>query len=259
MLGYAWQCGRIPLARDALEQAIRLNGRAVEANLRAFRAGRARAIKGSSDTAPAEDFDTFVERRTSDLEAYWNRSYGVRYASFVRTVRKAAHSFEGSERLAWAVARSAYRLMAYKDEYEVARLYSNGKFRAALSHELEGVRSIRIQLSPPLFARKDPASGRPRKISVGGWIFPVFRALAACRGLREGPLDLFARTAERRLEREIRDLFIARMTSLAGELRQDNIQAAIELAESALQVRGFGPVKEPAARALLSRLQTATR
>lgn len=259
MLGYAWQCGRIPLGRAALEQAIRLNGRAVEANLRAFRAGRARAVVKTNDAQPAADLDTFVERRALDLEAYWNRSYGERYTNIVRVVRQAAHSLEGGERLVWAVARSAYKLMAYKDEYEVARLYSNGQFRAALSRELEGGRSVRVQLSPPLLARKDPTSGRPRKISVGGWIFPVFRVLAACRSLREGPLDMFGRTAERRLERELRDVFLERLAALAAELSQDNINVAIELTESALEVRGFGPVKAPAANALLSRLRTVRK
>jgi indolepyruvate ferredoxin oxidoreductase len=257
MLGYAWQCGGIPLSRVALEQAIRINGRAVEANLRAFRAGRARAVVETNDTPPVVDLDTFIERRTLDLEAYWNRSYGERYKSIVTVVRQAAHSLEGGEKLVWAVARSAYRLMAYKDEYEVARLYSNGEFRAALSRELEGGRSIKVQLSPPLLARKDPTSGRPRKISVGGWIFPVFRVLAACRGLREGPLDLFGRTAERRLEREVRDVFLESLATLATELNQENIKAAIDLAESAMSVRGFGVVKAPAAQALLSRLRAA--
>ena len=175
----------------------------------------------------------------------------------MQTVRDAARPLEGGDRFAWAAARAAYKLMAYKDEYEVARLYSNGQFREALHRELEGTKKIRVHLSPPGLTRKDPSTGRPRKISVGGWIFPVFRLLAGCRGLREGPLDLFGRTEERRMERRLRDAFLERLKVLAAELNQDNVGAAIELAESAMQVRGFGPVKAAAARALLTRLQSA--
>jgi indolepyruvate ferredoxin oxidoreductase len=256
MLGYAWQCGRIPLTLQALEQAIKLNGRAVEANLKAFRAGRARALAEVRDATPPPDLDAFIEGRTRALEAYWNRAYADRYGTLMRAVRDAARPLEGGERFAWAAARAAYKLMAYKDEYEVARLYSNGRFREALNREFEGVRSVRIHLSPPGLVGKDSSTGRTRKISVGSWIFPVFRVLAACRGLREGPLDIFGRTAERRLERQLRDAFLPRLRILVAELKQHNIAAAIELTESVMQVRGFGPVKAPAAHALLTRLQS---
>jgi len=259
MLGYAWQLGRIPLTLQALERAIKLNGRAVEANLKALRAGRARALAepyGSTYKAPA-DLGEFIEGRTRALEAYWTRAYADRYATLMRAVRDAARALEGGDRFAWAAARAAYKLMAYKDEYEVARLYSNGQFREDLHRELEGTKKVRVHLSPPGLVGKDPSTGRPRKISVGGWIFPVLRILAACRGLREGPCDLFGRTEERRLERQLRDAFLVRLKILAAALNQDNIGAAIELAESALQVRGFGPVKAAAAQALLARLQSA--
>jgi indolepyruvate ferredoxin oxidoreductase len=257
MLGYAWQCGRIPLTLQALEQAIKLNGRAVDANMKAFRAGRARALADIPDSTLAPpDLDAFIERRTQALQVYWNKAYADRYGTLMRTVRDAARPLEGGERFAWAAARAAYKLMAYKDEYEVARLYSNGQFRDALHRELEGAHKVRVYLSPPGLVGKDSSSGRPRKISVGGWIFPVFRVLAACRGLREGPLDLFGRTTERRLERRLRDAFLAHLETLAAELNQDNMAAAIELTESVMQVRGFGPVKAPAAHELLSRIQS---
>ncbi|MEP7246064.1 MAG: indolepyruvate ferredoxin oxidoreductase family protein [Gammaproteobacteria bacterium] len=260
MLGYAWQCGRIPLTLQALEQAIQLNGRAAEANRKAFRAGRARALAEAPGPTPAPpDLDAFIERRTRALEDYWNRAYAHRYATLMRAVRDAARPLEGGERFAWAAARAACKLMAYKDEYEVARLYSNGTFREALRREFEGELKVRIFLSPPGLVGKDPRTGRTRKISVGSWIFPVFRVLAACRGLRETPLDVFGRTAERRLERRLRDAFLARLKILATELNQDNMAAGIELAESVMQVRGFGPVKAPAADALLSRLQPAVK
>jgi indolepyruvate ferredoxin oxidoreductase len=258
MLGYAWQLGRIPLTLPALEQAIKLNGRAVEANMKALRAGRARALAAPHDSThpPPPDLGGFIEGRTRALKAYWTRAYADRYATLMRTVRDAARPLEGGDRFAWAAARAAYKLMAYKDEYEVARLYSNGQFREDLHREFEGTRKVRVHLSPPGLVGKDPTTGRPRKINVGGWIFPVFRVLAACRGLRESPFDLFGRSEERRLERQLRDVFLARLEILVAKLNQDNIGAATELTESVMQVRGFGPVKATAAQALLSRLQS---
>jgi indolepyruvate ferredoxin oxidoreductase len=258
MLGYAWQLGRIPLTLQALEQAIRLNGRAVEANIKALRAGRAQALAEPHDStpAPAPDLNAFIEGRTRALAAYWNRAYADRYETLMQAVRDAARPLEGGDRFAWAAARAAYKLMAYKDEYEVARLYSNGQFREALHRELEGARKVRVHLSPPGLVGKDPITGRARKISVGGWIFPLFRVLAVCRRLREGPLDIFGRTEERRLERQLRDAFLARLQALVAELNQDNIGSTTELTESVMQVRGFGPVKAAAAQALLSRLQS---
>jgi len=256
MLGYAWQCGRIPLTLQSLEQAIKLNGRAAEANIKAFRAGRAKALGEIHDSPSVPlDLDAFIERRTRALEAYWNRSYAERYATLMRLVRAAARPLEGGERFMWAAARAAYKLMAYKDEYEVARLYSSRQFRDALHRELDGALKVRIYLSPAGLVGQDPSTGRPRKISVGEWIFPAFRLLAACRGLREGPLDLFGRTAERRLERRLRDAFLGHLATVAAGLNPDNIAAAIEITESVMQVRGFGPVKAPAAQALLAKLQ----
>jgi indolepyruvate ferredoxin oxidoreductase len=257
MLGYAWQCGQVPLTLISLEQAIQLNGRAVEANLKAFRAGRAKALDKTPtrQTVPL-DPDSFIERRTKALEDYWNKRYAARYAALMRAVCDAARPLEGGEGFVWAAARAAYKLMAYKDEYEVARLYSNGEFREVLNREFEGKRKIKVYLSPPGLVGMDSRTGRMRKISVGPWIFPVFRLLAACRGLREGPLDPFARTAERRLERRLREEFLSCLQWFAANLDQANLPGAIELAESVMQVRGFGAVKAPAAHALLAKLES---
>jgi len=256
MLGFAWQCGRIPLRRESLEQAIRLNGRAAEANLAAFRLGRAQAIASTPVPMETPDLDTFIDRRIHDLEVYWNRAYAERYRVLLRRVRKASRDIDAQEAWGWAVARAAYKLMAYKDEYEVARLYTDQRFRQALAAEFEGDAKLSVQLAPPLFARIDPVSGRPRKITLGPWIFPVFKVLAACRRWREGPLDLFGRTAERRVERGLRDAFLTRVSAQVDSLTRENLPAAIALANSALQVRGFGPVKEGAAKALLQSLQS---
>ncbi len=253
MLGYAWQKGAIPLRLASIEEAIRLNGRAAESNLRAFNAGRTIAEQAVAVPQAPPTLSEFIEARGEDLGAYWNKRYADRYLSLMARVLRATAPVKGGESFAWAVARSAYRLMAYKDEYEVARLYTDGRFEAALDQEFESRRSLRIQLSPPLFARVDPVTGRPKKISVGGWILPVFALLARCRGLREGPLDIFGRANERRLERELRDRFLARAEEVSEALTCETLFESVAWAEAPLNVRGFGYVKAPAARALLER------
>ncbi|MGH6910421.1 MAG: indolepyruvate ferredoxin oxidoreductase family protein, partial [Phenylobacterium sp.] len=255
MLGYAWQRGAIPLSLASIEKAIELNGKAAKANLKAFTAGR--AAYGAEPKAPAVPLtlEGFIARRRADLETYWSTAYAGRYEALVARVRDAAAPLQGGDDLVWAVARSAFKLMAYKDEYEVARLYTDGRFRDAVASEFEDVRSLRIHLSPPFLARLDPLTGRPRKMTFGAWILPVFGVLAALRSLREGPLDPFGRSAERRLERDLRDVYLSVIASLAGTLSQDNLEAAVALAAAPLDVRGYGPVKTPAAEALLLRLR----
>jgi indolepyruvate ferredoxin oxidoreductase len=255
MLGLAWQCGRIPLHRESIEQAIRLNGRAAEANLAAFRLGRAQAVGVNSAPADEPDLDAFINRRIQDLEIYWNRSYAERYGALLQQVREAAREIDAEDAWPWAVARAAYKLMAYKDEYEVARLYTDPRFRHALAEEFEGKAKLSVQLAPPLFARVDRVSGRSRKITLGPWVFQAFKVLAACRRWREGPLDFFGKTAERGMERELREAFLRRVSAQAAALTSENLPAAIELANSASQVRGFGPVKEGAAQAMLKALR----
>ena len=183
MLGFAWQCGHVPLTLASLEQAIKLNGRAVEANLKAFRAGRAKALEETPSRQPtALDPDSFIERRTQALERYWNKRYAARYAALMQAVRDAARPLQGGERFIWAAARAAYKFMAYKDEYEVARLYSNDEFREALHREFEGARKINVYLSPPgLVAHGLPLRGGSQD--------------------RSGPLDLSCVSPARRLSR----------------------------------------------------------
>lgn len=259
--GFAWQRGTIPLRLESIEAAIRLNGRDVEANLRAFSAGRHAALAdGSSADRPSteapETLADFVARRTADLQSYWSAAYAARYKRLMRDIMAAAAGIAGGDAFAWAAARSAYKLMAYKDEYEVARLYSDGRFKKALEREFDGSRDIRILLSPPLIARRDPATGRPRKISFGPWILPVFRLLSAFRWLRESPFDPFGSTRERRIERALRDAFLGAMTRTAQGLSNETLPEAIALAEAPLDVRGFGSIKLPAAERLLDRLNS---
>jgi indolepyruvate ferredoxin oxidoreductase len=259
MLGYAWQLGGIPLSRAAIEQAIKLNGKAVSENLQAFAAGRAATVAAHADADTVPDLNAFIAARTADLTLYWNRAYAQRYANLLDHTRQAARAVADGDALVWAVARSAYKLMAYKDEYEVARLYTDGRFRAALAREFGSLGAVRIHLSPPLLARHDPNTGRPRKMVFGGWILHVFRVLAALRGLREGPFDIFGRSHDRRLERRLRDLFLDEIAHRISALRAEELADTLDLARAPLEVRGFGPVKEAAAEALIERLSGAVR
>lgn len=256
MLGHAWQSGGIPLSRASIEDAITLNGKAVAANLQAFAAGRLAALAPAPEDPPAPAIDAFIRARAADLARYWNDAYAARYTRLLASVQAAAQPLAQGEAFVWAVARGAYKLMAYKDEYEVARLYSDGRFRAALAQEFGSMGAIRLHLAPPLLARHDPNTGRPRKMAFGAWIFPLFRVLASLRGLREGPLDLFGRTQERRLERNLRDHFMATMEACVSALTAESLPSAIALANAAQEVRGFGPVKEAAARRYLEQLAT---
>lgn len=257
MLGYAWQLGAIPLSLRSIERAIELNGTAVQANLKAFAAGRLATIRQASSAAEPVTLDGFIERRAHDLRKYWNEQYALRYLELASAARRAAASLAGGEAFVWAVVRGAYKLMAYKDEYEVARLYSDGRFRAALAREFEGVGALKFHLAPPLLSRMDPRTGRPRKISVGSWILPVFTMLSRLKVLRETVLDPFGWTAERKLERALRDAYLSSMQKHCVTLRADNLGAATALALAPLDVRGFGPVKQPAAETLLRRLTEA--
>jgi indolepyruvate ferredoxin oxidoreductase len=256
MLGYAWQKGLIPLARVSIEKAIALNGKAVKANLKAFAAGRAEAEAPASVADGLVTLDDFIARRTTDLRAYWNDTYAQSYVRLVNTVRATSRSIDANEDLAWAVARSAYKLMAYKDEYEVARLYADGRFRDRLNEEFEDVRKLKVHLSPPLISKIDRRTGRPGKMTFGPWIFTAFGVLASLKGLRETAFDIFGRTAERRMERDLRDGYLKAIARLSHDLTPEGLAEALNLASAPLDVRGFGPVKAASAKALLDRLNT---
>ncbi|MEJ1938391.1 DUF6537 domain-containing protein, partial [Nostoc sp. NIES-2111] len=199
MLGFAWQKGRLPLSEAGLLRAIDLNGEPVAMNKAAFRLGRRAAVapsllaEESAPSAAVEDrhlsrtLDEIVARRVADLTAYQNEAYARRYAARVDAVRRAeAGRAPGLDGLAEAVARNLYKLMAVKDEYEVARLYTDGEFRRMLEAQFEAAPRVVVHLAPPLLARHDPATGRPKKIAFGPRIFPALRGLAGLKGLRGG-------------------------------------------------------------------------
>jgi indolepyruvate ferredoxin oxidoreductase len=252
LMGYAWQKGLIPLQRASIEAAIELNGVAVDFNKRAFGLGRLLAVRpdkvealvnaarGPQPEPPATSLDEIIARRVADLTAYQDAAYAQRFADRVARARSA-----GGDDFAEAVARSLYKLMAYKDEYEVARLYSDGRFKAAFDAQFAGGKP-RVLLAPPLISRMDPATGRPKKISFGPWIFTAFGVLAKLKGLRGTALDVFGYSEERRHERGDIAAYEAEIDRLLAGLTDANRSLALAIARLPMDVRGFGPVKHQA-------------
>ncbi len=252
MLGFAWQRGRVPLSRDALLKAIELNREAVAMNRAAFAWGRRAAaqpetMRAVEAPAPdlAPDLDGVIAKRVAFLTAYQDAAYAERYAKAVSAVRvREAVIVPGQSALTDAAARSLFRLMAYKDEYEVARLYTDGSFQAQVQRTFEGD-DLRYEfhLAPPLLARRDPATGRPRKMTFGPWMMTAFGMLARMKRLRGTALDPFGYTRERREERRLVQDFEARLTEIARDLTPANHAAAVGLAGLPQRIRGYGPVK----------------
>ena len=259
LLGFAYQRGALPLSAQAIEKAIELNGEAVAMNVAAFRFGRCAAVDPAmlerfvqkEDTEAldsrrlSQSLDEVIARREAFLTAYQNKAYAERYRAWVNKVRAAEGAqAPGKEEVTDAVARALFKLMAYKDEYEVARLYVDPAFRALVKNEVAGERlRLRVHLAPPLLARRDPVSGRPRKMTFGPWIFPVFRLLAGLKVLRGTAFDPFGWTKERRLERRLIAEYETLLKEVVARLSGENHHLAIGLVAAADKIRGFGPVK----------------
>lgn len=258
MLGFAFQRGLIPISYEALVRAIEINGVAVEATIRTFNLGRLAAHDGESvrqameplmpDHArekPATALPEIVARRKAFLTDYQNAAYAERYLELVEKVRaREAAISPGSERLTRAVAKNYFKLLAYKDEYEVARLYASDAFKARLSADFAETGKLSFYLAPPLLARRDPVTGEPRKIRFGAWILPAFSLLARLKFLRGTAFDPFGRSGDRRLERKLIADYEQLVDDLLHRVTSDNLDAAEALLSLAEQIRGYGPVKE---------------
>jgi indolepyruvate ferredoxin oxidoreductase len=259
LLGYAYQLGAVPLSASAIKEAIALNGEAVEMNLSAFDWGRRAAVDFASVEALAtpkaayaatdsrkisETLDETIARRVAFLTDYQDAAYAARYRATVDKVR-AAEAKVGSETgLTDAVAKNLFKLMAYKDEYEVARLLSDPAFTAKAKDQFAGeALTLKFHLAPPLFARINPATGEPRKIELGEWMLPLFRLLARFKGLRGGALDVFGRTEERKTERKLIADYEALVDELLAKLTPSNHSVAVALAAIPQKIRGYGHVK----------------
>jgi len=257
LVGYAYQVGALPLTAEAIEHAIELNGEAVEMNKMAFRFGRyAAADRAAVEklAAPKEvddvrrlsqSLDEIIARRVSYLTDYQNGAYAARYRALVEKVRVAeAARAPGKQGLAEAVARYLFKLMAYKDEYEVARLYAGDDFARQVRTTFAGD-DLRFEfhLAPPLIARKDGRTGAPEKMSFGPWMMSVFRLLAKLKGLRGTAFDLFGYTPERRTERALIADYEALLAEIVERLMPKNHHLAVGLAAIPEKIRGFGHIK----------------
>ncbi|HXV25682.1 MAG TPA: indolepyruvate ferredoxin oxidoreductase family protein [Alphaproteobacteria bacterium] len=258
MLGFAWQKGLIPLSAEALLRAIELNATAVEANRQAFLWGRRAAhdlaaVERAAAPALAEpashrlsrNLEELVAKRVEHLTRYQNRAYAERYLRLVERVRDAeATHAKGLSGLAEAVARAAHKLMAYKDEYEVARLYTDGAFLSQLRQQFEGDYRLQFHLAPPLLAERDPSTGHLKKRAYGPWMLNAFALLARMKGLRGTIFDPFGRSVERRRERALIGEYELLVEELIQDLNHDNHALAVEIARLPLDIRGFGHVQE---------------
>jgi indolepyruvate ferredoxin oxidoreductase len=259
MVGYAYQLGALPLSAESIEKAIELNGEAVPMNLSAFQFGRRAAFDAASVEAlvkPApgaasdarrlsQSFDETVARRVEFLTAYQNADYAARYKTLVGKIQAAeAAKAPGKTGLADAVARYLFKLMAYKDEYEVARLYAEPSFLAQVKNEVAGDNlTLKFHLAPPLLARRDKVTGLPKKMTLGSWMLPAFRVLAKFRFLRGTPFDIFGYSEERRTERKLVADYEALLGEIIAQLTPENHHVAVGLAAIPEKIRGFGHVK----------------
>ncbi len=258
LIGYAYQLGALPLSAAAIEKAIELNGEAVEMNRSAFRWGRrvahdpsavalllAEAEGGASPQTAAQSLEERIARRVAFLTDYQNAAYAARYRTWVERVRALESAkTPGRKELTEAVARNLFKLMAYKDEYEVARLYTDGKFREQVAREFDGDNlRFEFHLAPPILTRTDPRTGAARKMSFGPWMLKAMGMLARMRFLRGTAFDPFGRTAERRMERQLVSDYERLLTEILERLTVANHHLAVGLAAIPEKIRGFGHVK----------------
>ncbi len=257
LLGFAYQKGHVPIGSAAIEQAIELNGAAVEMNRQAFRFGRLaahdaaamqRLVKpAASAAANPKTLPDTLAFRSAHLTAYQDAALAERYRSKVAWIAGLEKDrTPGRAGLAEAVARGYHKLLAIKDEYEVARLYTDGTFEKTLAEQFDGVTSIEFHLAPPLLARfhKDKVTGHPRKIKLGRWLLPVFRLLAKGRSVRGTVWDLFGYSAERRLERQMIADYEKVLEEIGRRLSPATHATAVVLAALPEDIKGFGHVKQ---------------
>jgi len=266
MLGYAWQKGWIPLEKTSLIRAIELNAVAVENNKTAFEWGRRAAHDGAAFEkllnpgqvvafVKRSSLEDLIAKRVAFLTAYQNAAYAESYQTFVQKVRAVEESSDEKKlALTEAVARYLFKLMAYKDEYEVARLHTDGAFHAKINAMFEGDFKLNYHLAPPLLAKKNE-KGELQKQQFGPVMLTAFKVLARLKGLRGTALDIFGRTDERRQERALITDYRASLDEILSvlasaqhlgqpkALQQARYQVALEVARIPEQIRGFGHVK----------------
>lgn len=256
MLGFAWQRGLVPLSAASIERAIELNGVAVASNKKAFLWGRRAAhdveqvarLAAPTDLqpqpVPERSLDDLIAHRANRLTDYQNAALATRYRAFVDKVRAAETAVAPtSTALTGAVARYYYKLLAVKDEYEVARLFTNGTFAAQVNRLFEGDYKLRFHMAPPLFAPRDPVTGEPQKRAYGPRMFTALRVLAKLRFLRGTVIDPFRHIADHRLGRRLQRDYVATIEGLLPGLTPLNLGTAVQIAELPEHIRGYGHVR----------------
>ncbi|MEJ2171638.1 MAG: indolepyruvate ferredoxin oxidoreductase family protein [Woeseiaceae bacterium] len=256
LLGAAWQAGLVPVSFEALMRAIELNGVEIEKNKRAFGWGRIAAVNPervrelidgvNAANYEKEELDSIVRRRAEFLVGYQSQALADRYLALVNRVRQTEIEQGGNGRLASAVARSYFKVLSYKDEYEVARLHTQTGFLDSVRESYGNKAKVRFHLAPPLLIGRKDARGRPRKVEFGAWTIPVFRLLAGLRRLRGTKLDLFGLTAERRMERQLIVEFEGLIDRFLAQVNSDSLEQMAEVVTFFLDIRGYGPVKKQA-------------
>lgn len=255
LVGYALQKGYLPLSVAAVKEAIRLNNVAIQENIAALNWGRLAATSFETvcqfvdkskvvqpDHLISQTVDEMINRRIEFLTEYQDAAYAARYSSWMDKIRVSEDKVK-TDQFTRITAQTLYRLMAYKDEYEVARLYTNGAFKRKLYEQFEGPVKLQFHLAPPLLARHDPKTGELQKMTFGPWIFMAFKILAKLKKLRGTKLDIFSYTAERKMEKGLIESFEKILDKLLNTISSDNIELACKIVEAYQSIRGFGHVK----------------
>jgi indolepyruvate ferredoxin oxidoreductase len=254
LLGYACQKGLLPVSSEALEKAIELNGVSIKTNIASFEWGRMAAqdydyihslVSDVEDKAPiATTYEDILQKRVEFLTAYQNKAYAKKYQNFVEQVRNKEQQLGiKNDRLSKNVAKYLFKLMSYKDEYEVARLYTDGTYIKDLKQHFDGDYKLKFHLAPPLLSKRDPVTGNLRKKQYGGWIFTAFKIVKHFKILRGTIFDVLGYSAERKMERNLIVDYRETMEHVLGELSLDNYDMACKIAAIPENIRGFGHVK----------------
>ena len=268
LTGYAWQAGLIPISREAIHEAIELNGISVDWNKKAFACGRLLAHQPSlqeelltASEQVVELIDTHsddvIKTLTNELEAYQDVDYGRQFHEYMIGIQEQLSSLSSKrEHVTSMIAKSLFKLMAYKDEYEVARLHTDPAFLQQLEQQFDGNFSIAFNLAPPLLAPRNKHTGQPRKIKLGSWVLSIFRLLARLKFLRGTLFDPFGHTRERRDERALVQHYKRLIEELVQSLRDDNLDNFMAIVSLPLSIRGYGHIKAAAVTRYHSQLRT---
>jgi indolepyruvate ferredoxin oxidoreductase len=270
LLGFACQKGWLPVKRQSLEDAITENGVAVAYNQRVFKIGRlmahdpdaVKALLEQGATTPEWEVlsattQDLIARREKDLIAYQSKSYANKFTKLINQVREAEEKLTGdSDEITQAAARYLYKLMAYKDELEVARLYTDGTWAKQVEENFSGDYKIKFHMAPPLISKRDPITGQLKKREFGGWMLSALKLASKFKVLRHTPLNPFSYSAERKEDKELLQQYKTVLNQIISGLTEENKDVALEMARVPEFVRGYGHVRTESVEAAQRRWNT---